>query len=46
MSKITTFLTYAKGAEEAVNHYVSIFKDSKIGKKTYYGDTCRCRRAR
>jgi len=36
MSKITTFLTYDKRAEEAVNHYVSIFKNSKIGKKTYY----------
>jgi predicted 3-demethylubiquinone-9 3-methyltransferase (glyoxalase superfamily) len=38
MAKITTFLSYDNGAEEAVNHYVSIFKDSKIGKKTYYAD--------
>jgi predicted 3-demethylubiquinone-9 3-methyltransferase (glyoxalase superfamily) len=38
MPKITTFLSYEKGAEEAVNHYVSIFKDSKVGKKTYYGE--------
>lgn len=38
MPTITTFLTYEKGAEEAVNHYVSIFKNSKVGKKTFYGD--------
>ncbi|HEY5949484.1 MAG TPA: VOC family protein [Kofleriaceae bacterium] len=38
MAKITTFLSYDKGAEEAVNHYVSIFKNSKVGKKTYYAD--------
>ena len=38
MAKITTFLTYAKGAEEAVKHYTSIFKNSKVGKTTYYGD--------
>ena len=38
MPKITTFLSYEKGAEQAVDHYVSIFKDSKVGKKTYYGE--------
>ena len=38
MSRITTFLTYEKDAEGAVEHYCSIFKDSKIGKKTYYGE--------
>src|SRR5262245_63363393 len=38
MPKITTFLTYENGAEEAVNHYVSIFKNSKVGKVTRYGD--------
>jgi predicted 3-demethylubiquinone-9 3-methyltransferase (glyoxalase superfamily) len=38
MAKITTFLTYESGAEDAVNHYVSIFSNSKVGKKTYYGD--------
>jgi predicted 3-demethylubiquinone-9 3-methyltransferase (glyoxalase superfamily) len=38
MAKITTFLSYDHGAEEAVNHYCSIFKSSKVGKKTYYGD--------
>ena len=30
MKKITTFLTFADRAEEAVNFYVSVFKDSKI----------------
>jgi predicted 3-demethylubiquinone-9 3-methyltransferase (glyoxalase superfamily) len=38
MAKITTFLTYESGAEDAVNHYVSLFNNSKVGKKTYYGD--------
>ena len=38
MSRITTFLAYDSGAEEAVTHYVSLFKDSKVGKKTYYGE--------
>ena len=38
MSKITTFLTFESGAEEAINHYTSIFKNSKVGKKTYYPD--------
>ena len=28
--KITTFLTFNNQAEEALNHYLSIFKDSKI----------------
>ena len=37
MPKITTFLTYEKDAEGAVDYYVSIFKSSKVGKKTYYG---------
>lgn len=30
MSKITTFLTYNNQAEEAVNLYVSIFKNSRV----------------
>jgi predicted 3-demethylubiquinone-9 3-methyltransferase (glyoxalase superfamily) len=38
MPKITTFLSYEKGAEEAVNYYASIFKNSKVGKKTLYGE--------
>ncbi len=32
MQKITTFLWFDTQAEEAVNFYTSIFKDSKIGK--------------
>ena len=28
--KITTFLWFDKNAEEAINHYISIFKNSKI----------------
>jgi predicted 3-demethylubiquinone-9 3-methyltransferase (glyoxalase superfamily) len=38
MPKITTFLTYEKDAEGAVDYYASIFKNSKVGKKTYYGE--------
>jgi len=30
MQKITTFLTYNDQAEEAMNFYISIFKNSKI----------------
>lgn len=30
MQKITTFLWFDDNAEEAIDHYVSIFKDSKI----------------
>ena len=30
MQKITTFLTYKDQAEEAVNFYISLFKNSKI----------------
>ena len=36
MPKITPFLWFDKNAEEAVKFYTSVFKDSKIGKKTYY----------
>src|SRR3954467_6992299 len=38
MQKITTFLTFAEGSEEAAKFYVSIFKPSKIVKITRYGD--------
>jgi predicted 3-demethylubiquinone-9 3-methyltransferase (glyoxalase superfamily) len=38
MPKITTFLTYDNQAEEAANLYVSVFKNSKIGKITRYGE--------
>jgi predicted 3-demethylubiquinone-9 3-methyltransferase (glyoxalase superfamily) len=36
--KITTFLWFDKEAEEAANHYVSIFGDSKILSVSRYGD--------
>jgi len=37
MQKITPFLWFDANAEEAVNHYVSIFKHSKIGTIARYG---------
>ena len=36
MQKITPFLWFDNQAEEAVNFYISIFKNSKINEKTYY----------
>jgi predicted 3-demethylubiquinone-9 3-methyltransferase (glyoxalase superfamily) len=36
--KITTFLWFDKQAEEAANHYVSIFKNSRVLSVTRYGD--------
>ena len=38
MQKITTFLWFDSNAEEAMNFYVSIFKNSKILKVARYGD--------
>lgn len=38
MHQITTHLTFNNQAEEAVNFYVSIFKNSKILKITHYGE--------
>jgi predicted 3-demethylubiquinone-9 3-methyltransferase (glyoxalase superfamily) len=38
MQKITTFLWLDSQAEEAVNFYISIFKNSKIGTIRRYGD--------
>lgn len=38
MQKIVTFLWYDAQAEEAANFYVSIFKNSKIGNITRYGE--------
>lgn len=38
MQKITPYLWFDNNAEEAVNFYVSIFKNSKIGDVTRYGD--------
>lgn len=36
MQKITPNLWFNSVAEEAVNYYVSIFKNSSIGKKSFY----------
>ena len=38
MKKITPCLWFDNEAEEAVNFYVSIFKNSKIGSVTHYGE--------
>jgi predicted 3-demethylubiquinone-9 3-methyltransferase (glyoxalase superfamily) len=38
MQKITPFLWFDNQAEEAVNFYTSIFKNSKIGSVTRYGE--------
>ncbi|MDB5120329.1 MAG: 3-demethylubiquinone-9 3-methyltransferase [Sphingobacteriales bacterium] len=38
IQKINPFLWFDNEAEEAVEHYVSIFKDSKILKVARYGD--------
>src|SRR5438552_3216336 len=38
MQKITPFLWFNNNAEEAMNFYISIFKNSKIVSVTRYGD--------
>src|SRR6266700_3606385 len=38
MKKITPFLWFDSEAEEAAKFYVAIFKNSKIGKITRYGE--------
>jgi len=38
MQKITPFLWFDGNAEEAMNFYVSIFKNSKVGRVSRYGD--------
>jgi predicted 3-demethylubiquinone-9 3-methyltransferase (glyoxalase superfamily) len=38
MQKITTFLWFNANAEEAMNLYVSLFKNSKVLNVTRYGD--------
>jgi len=38
MQKITPFLWFDNNAEEAVNHYLAIFKNSKIGTVIRCGD--------
>lgn len=36
--KITPFLWFDDNAEEAMNFYVSVFKNSNVGSVTRYGD--------
>jgi len=38
MQKIVPFLWFNDNAEEAMNFYVSIFKNAKVGRVTRYGD--------
>jgi len=38
MQKITPFLWFNDQAEEAMNFYISIFKNSKVGRITRYGE--------
>ncbi len=38
MPRITTFLAYESRAQEAVEQYVSIFKNSRIVHTSYYGE--------
>jgi predicted 3-demethylubiquinone-9 3-methyltransferase (glyoxalase superfamily) len=38
MPKITPFLWFDNNAEEAIQFYTSIFKNSKVGNVTRYGD--------
>ena len=38
MQKITTFLWFNDNAEEAVNFYTSVFKDSKVGTINRYSE--------
>jgi predicted 3-demethylubiquinone-9 3-methyltransferase (glyoxalase superfamily) len=38
MQKITPFLWFDDNAEEAMHFYVSIFKNSKVGRVSRYGD--------
>ena len=38
MKKITPFLWFDDKAEEAMNFYVSLFKNSKVGSVTRYGE--------
>src|SRR5271157_3781869 len=38
MQKITPFLCFDNNAEEAMNFYVSIFKNSRVGNVSCYGE--------
>jgi predicted 3-demethylubiquinone-9 3-methyltransferase (glyoxalase superfamily) len=42
MQKITTFITFNNQAEEAVNFYVSVFRNSKIVSMNRYGEGGTC----
>ena len=46
MQKITPFLWFDDNAEEAMNFYVSIFKDSKVVSVSRIGKARRVRAAR
>ena len=37
--KVTSFLWFNQNAEEAVNFYVSVFKNSRIRRTVHYGET-------
>ncbi|MGV3461527.1 MAG: VOC family protein [Flavobacterium sp.] len=37
LQKIVTCIWFDKNGEEAANFYLSVFKDGKLGRKTYYG---------
>jgi len=39
MQKITPFLWFEDQAEDAAKFYTSIFKNSKVGKITRYGES-------
>jgi predicted 3-demethylubiquinone-9 3-methyltransferase (glyoxalase superfamily) len=39
MQKITPFLWFDGKAEEAMNFYVSVFKNSRVGRVSRYGDS-------
>lgn len=39
MQKITPFLWFENNAEEAMNFYTSVFKNSKVGNVSRYGNT-------
>jgi predicted 3-demethylubiquinone-9 3-methyltransferase (glyoxalase superfamily) len=46
MQKITPFLWFDGKAEEAMNFYASVFKNSKVGRVTRYGEAGPGRRGR
>jgi len=46
LNKISPCLWFDKEAEQAMNYYLSIFKNGKAGEILRYGEARRCRRAR